>query len=636
MSNQAELDEVFADHLLETGMASEEQLEEGRRAQADALANGQELAFTDALIQVGVITPAIKRNVLKKLQADLGGGPGVLGQYRLIEEIGKGAMGTVYLAEDTGLMRQVAVKVLGENRTSDPGFLNRFRREARAAGNLNHPNVVSAYAVGEDVGKHYYVMEYLEGEALDKILKRGEYLPWDDAVRVATDVAEGLRYAHQNGFLHRDIKPGNIFLCNDGEAKILDLGLSKDLTIGKETSATTKANAMVGTPHYMSPEQASAAKDIDGRTDIYSLGASLFHLVTADTPFDAPNAATLLMKHISEEPRNPCEINPELPDGLGRVMLRMLRKDPDDRYLDCDELLLDLKQVAEGSEPRGAPPPLARAGRGGSGKAIKRARGVRRTTGARDLVRPRDQKKDREGDRDRRRLAPLPESKPLVPALIAGVALALGMGLWVMSRDGDAQPRPRRKPPAEEEVTTDKEKQPAKGKKAASAKKGVGKKPAPWDRVPPNARHSGPVESKGYRILHRISFERGNADGVKSDGSEGEVGTYHGCSAFLVTGGRARILRRMTFEADGVRIRFRYYAHDCSGVEVMFFGTDRLAGKVSGFKQGQWVWGMVSAQEVGYTGTVQHFEIGAESPGPDAYLVFDELIWERDVNVKVE
>ncbi|MGD0089862.1 MAG: SUMF1/EgtB/PvdO family nonheme iron enzyme, partial [Planctomycetota bacterium] len=292
-----------------------------------------------------------------------------LGQYKLLKKLGEGGMGAVYLAEDVNVGRKVAVKVLSRKHAEDHGFLTRFRREAQATGKLNHANIVCAYTVGEDRGLHYYAMEYCDGDTLDSILKREGFIPWRPAVNVVLQIARGLQHAHDHSIIHRDIKPANIFICKPpgsagvppagaGKmpalpegfvAKILDLGLSK--TIGAESSFYTQTGVALGTPHYISPEQANADKSIDGRTDIYSLGATLYHLVTGATPFQASTPMAIMMKHIKEQLPNPQDLREDIPDGVVQVIQKMMAKAPADRYANCKELLDDLELLNDGKMP---------------------------------------------------------------------------------------------------------------------------------------------------------------------------------------------------------------------------------------------------------------------------------------------
>ncbi|MGD0093429.1 MAG: serine/threonine-protein kinase, partial [Planctomycetota bacterium] len=205
-------DEVFARYLNQIGNATLDQIEAAKAAQAESAQKGVLLSLGEVLVQQGVLTAAIRENVEKKLQAQQTGGIKQLGHYKLIKKLGEGGMGVVYLAEDLNVGRKVAVKVLPKK--SDPEFLTRFRREAKAAGALNHVNIVGAYTIGEDQGFHFIAMEYCEGETLDSILKRDKLIPWEAAAGILVQVARGLKHAHDHGFIHRDIKPANIIVCN--------------------------------------------------------------------------------------------------------------------------------------------------------------------------------------------------------------------------------------------------------------------------------------------------------------------------------------------------------------------------------------------------------------------------------------
>jgi hypothetical protein len=260
----------------------------------------------------------------------------------------------VYLAEDTATHAQVALKILPKKFAANPEFLSRFKREARAALNMHHENIVGAVAQGEDHGLHYYAMEYVDGEPLDAMLARVHYLPLGNVTQIVTQVARGLEYAHGQGIVHRDIKPGNIFMTQSGVAKILDMGLSKDLT-DDALSYNTVSGAVLGTAHYISPEQARGEKTIDGRADIYSLGATFYTMLTGRTPFQGATPALVMMKHLSEHLPDPREVFNDIPEGLVLVLRRMMAKEPADRYRDCGELLRDLERVQTGQSPLSAP-----------------------------------------------------------------------------------------------------------------------------------------------------------------------------------------------------------------------------------------------------------------------------------------
>jgi serine/threonine protein kinase len=274
-----------------------------------------------------------------------------LGPYRLVRKLGEGGMGAVYLAEDTRDRRKVALKILPRRQGQDPDFVKRFKRETELGSKLRHAHIVGALDSGEDQGYHFYVMEYCEGEALDRALQRETRFPVFRALEIVKQVAEALRYAHERAVIQRDIKPGNIMLTPAGTARLLDLGLSKDLG-ANQTSFRTADGAVVGTPHYISPEQASGEKAIDGRTDIYSLGATLYQLLTGAAPFAGSTTIEVLYKHVHSELPNPQDARPEIPDGVVHVLRRMMAKSPEDRYRDCGELIADLDELIGGKTPK--------------------------------------------------------------------------------------------------------------------------------------------------------------------------------------------------------------------------------------------------------------------------------------------
>jgi serine/threonine protein kinase len=278
-----------------------------------------------------------------------------LGQYRLIKKLGEGAMGAVFLAEDTVALRNVALKILPKRLAGDGNFLARFQREARATGKLNHANIIAAYDVGEDQGLHYYVMEYAEGESLDRILKRQGYMAWKQALEIAAQVASGLKHAHDHGFIHRDIKPANLLLTPEGTAKILDLGLSKEIS-DSQSAFTTLSGTTVGTPQYISPEQARGEKKIDGRCDIYSLGATLYHLITGHPPFDGATSAAIMARHLTDAPPNACEIRKSLPPAVAQLIQKAMSKDPAGRFADCGAFRHALEKALKAA---GEPAPTA-------------------------------------------------------------------------------------------------------------------------------------------------------------------------------------------------------------------------------------------------------------------------------------
>ena len=346
-------DEAFARYLVQIGNASVDQIDAAKIKQEEHAKKRILVSLGEVLEQQGVLTKSMRENVEKKLLAQNQGGIKQLGNFKLLNKLGEGGMGAVYLAEDIVAKRRVALKVLARNRATDTNFLTRFKREAKAAGKLKHPNIVSAYTardtdVREEIGFHFYAMEYCEGESLEHVLERDKMIPWERALDITAQVASGLQYAHANGIIHRDIKPANIYIVSGGVAKILDMGLSKNL-IDSGQSFNTLDGQVLGTPHYISPEQAQGSREIDGRADIYSLGATLFHLLTGNTPYNGPAPANIIMQHITEPVPDLFAMRPDLPEDLCHIVRVMMAKNPNERYLDCSLLLgeIDLFKLGE-------------------------------------------------------------------------------------------------------------------------------------------------------------------------------------------------------------------------------------------------------------------------------------------------
>jgi len=341
-------DEAFADFLRKHGMAGPSQVLTAREFQADLERKGERISLADAMVGLCFITQAQREEAEQRIQAQDRGAIHQLLHYRLIRKIGEGTMGVVYLAEDVEVRHYVALKVLGQRYARNRKFIQRFEREADATARLYHENIVRAYAFGEDQGRNFYVMEYCGGETLDRRLKREKYLPHEEATGIVIQVARGLKYAHEKGFIHRDIKPANIIMSGD-VAKILDLGLTKNIG-GEEESLLTQTGLAMGTPHYISPEQGRGEGDLDGRTDVYSLGATYYHFVTGEHAFHGPSAYDVISKHIHEPPPDPRSVRKEVPEGVARVIRRMMAKKRADRYRDCGELLQDLEGLVPGKE----------------------------------------------------------------------------------------------------------------------------------------------------------------------------------------------------------------------------------------------------------------------------------------------
>jgi eukaryotic-like serine/threonine-protein kinase len=269
------------------------------------------------------------------------------GRYRILRKLGSGGMANVYLAEDEELGRQVAIKILNDRHASDDQFVERFRREAKNAAGLSHPNIVSVYDRGEAEGTYYIAMEYLDGRSLkDRIVEEGP-LPITSAIEVTRQILHAVGFAHRRGIVHRDIKPHNVLLADgtgEGQSrfKVTDFGISRTTT-----SQMTEAGSIVGTAQYLSPEQARGAA-VDQRSDIYSVGIVLYELLTGRLPFTGETPLEIAMKHLSEVPKPPSEIRPEVPADLDMVVLRALAKDPEDRFQSAEEMERELARVAGG------------------------------------------------------------------------------------------------------------------------------------------------------------------------------------------------------------------------------------------------------------------------------------------------
>jgi serine/threonine-protein kinase len=262
------------------------------------------------------------------------------GRYQILSELGRGSMGVVYHGFDPVIGRTVAIKtMLTEGLTSQEfqEFKARFQREAQAAGVLSHPNIVNVFDYGEDNGILYLIMEYLEGKSLEKLVEEQGILPIETIIPMYDQVCSALDHAHQHNVVHRDIKPANIMILDTGMVKVTDFGIAKMMSMGM-----TQAGQVLGTPNYMSPEQVKG-RQIDGRSDIFSLGIILYDLVTGEMPFGGENITTVIYKIINENPIPPRELDATIHPGLSYVICKALAKSPDERYQTCRELADDLK-----------------------------------------------------------------------------------------------------------------------------------------------------------------------------------------------------------------------------------------------------------------------------------------------------
>src|ERR687885_1052372 len=259
-------------------------------------------------------------------------------------------MADVFLAHDNVLGRDVVLKLLKDQYLGDEKFIERFRREAQSAAALSHPNIVSIFDRGSsEDGTYYIAMEYLPGGTLkDRILRRGA-LPARTAAAVALQIAEALRCAHERGVIHRDIKPHNILITESGDVKVTDFGIAR----AASSSTMTRTGSILGTAHYISPEQAMGEPVSQG-SDLYSLGVVLYEMLTGTLPYDAETPIGIAMKHVNGHLVPPRELNPDVPKGIDAITIRLLAKNPDERYSDAAELIEDLERVTKGLEPASA------------------------------------------------------------------------------------------------------------------------------------------------------------------------------------------------------------------------------------------------------------------------------------------
>ena len=273
-----------------------------------------------------------------------------VGPYRIIEQLGQGGMATVYKAYHAGLDRYVAIKALHPAFQGDPGFLARFQREAKAIARLEHPNIVPVYDFSEHDGRPYLVMKFIEGDTLKARMHEGG-LSKEEGLRIVEAAGAGLSYAHKRGVLHRDVKPSNILLAPDGSIYLADFGLAR---IGAES--TLSADVMLGTPQYISPEQARGEKDLDAGTDIYSFGVVLYEMVVGRVPFNADTPFSIIHDHIYKPLPIPSQVNPSVPPEVERVLLKSLSKERSDRYATVDDMVAGFRAalLAAGNVPPAA------------------------------------------------------------------------------------------------------------------------------------------------------------------------------------------------------------------------------------------------------------------------------------------
>jgi len=347
MKNETNYDTMFGKMVLEQGLCTDEELRRSLK-EMEARRKVNPVILKDLMMELGYITKTQAERLGTNIKESKAAAHQIPG-YRILGKLGAGAMAIVYKAQQLSLNRMVAIKVLPKRFSENPEYVERFYKEGQAAGSLNHPNIVQAIDVGEAGGYHYFVMEYVEGKTLYDDLAAGKIFSEDEALEIIIQVAHALAHAHAKGLIHRDVKPKNIMINTAGEVKLADMGLARATT--DLEAAQTEQGKAYGTPYYIAPEQIRGKIDIDGRADIYGLGATFYHLVTGRVPFMAKDSGDVMRKHLREKLIPPDHINTSLSAGISEVIEIMMAKKREDRYKNVEELLVDLEALRQGQPP---------------------------------------------------------------------------------------------------------------------------------------------------------------------------------------------------------------------------------------------------------------------------------------------
>jgi serine/threonine-protein kinase len=371
---------IFEKLLLDRGLVKLKHLARAKRHQVRSREKGETVDLLELLIDQRMGDPPKLRDAARAARQQSGVERVNIGGFELMEQVGRGGMGAVYRATQVKMGRAVALKLMRPRLAKDSRYLERFLREARACARLSHPNIVQAIDAGEDKGYYYFAMEFVDGDSLRRLIGRDSRLPESRCVQIAVETAQALDHASRFGLVHRDVKPENILIeRTTGTAKLADLGLVKSKA--KKDTSVTQTGVAVGTPNYISPEQARGRDDVDVRSDIYSLGATLYFAATGTLPFTADTPPVLMSKHISEPLDPPHARCPQVSRDFSQVIQKMMAKKPEDRYQTAAELRDDLQRLARGEKPRAASTPRpARTHR------VRTANGGRRKTRSRLAV----------------------------------------------------------------------------------------------------------------------------------------------------------------------------------------------------------------------------------------------------------
>ncbi len=346
-SVQANADTLLARAVVDMGLATQAEVDDCLAFQQEVAGQDSDRSLGDILLSNGVVTERQMQRARTEVdtQRSMQQIPG----YKLLDKLGAGAMATVFKANQQSLDRTVAIKILPKKYMTDPQFVERFYAEGRAAAKLNHANIVQAIDVGKAGDFHYFVMEYVEGTTVyDHLVREGRY-DEAQALDIVIQIAEALNHAHGKGFMHRDVKPKNIMFTCAGVAILADMGLAR--LVSDCEAAVAEAGKAYGTPYYISPEQIRGEVDVDFRADIYGLGATFYHMVTGQVPFEGPNPSAVMHKHLKSPLTPPDHLNEGLTAGVGEIIEVMMAKQRDERYASTADLLEDLKAVSAGEPP---------------------------------------------------------------------------------------------------------------------------------------------------------------------------------------------------------------------------------------------------------------------------------------------
>jgi len=346
-SKETNVDSILGRMVVEKNLCTDSEIQECLDVMKNLARQDKPHSLGDALLAKGYVT----RTQIERMNRTIDEArpthriPG----YQILEKLGSGAMATVFKARQLSLDREVAIKVLPKRLSENPEYVERFYKEGRAAAKLNHNNIVQAIDVGQASGYHYFVMEYVQGKTVYDDLSKGKVYSEAESLDTIIQISESLQHAHERGLIHRDVKPKNIMITSDGVAKLADMGLAREAE--DESAAQMEAGRAYGTPYYISPEQIRGELDIDYRADIYSLGATFYHMVTGKVPFEAPTPSAVMHKHLKEALVPPDHLNPNLSVGVAEVIEIMMAKKREDRYSSVSVLLEDLRAIQEGEPP---------------------------------------------------------------------------------------------------------------------------------------------------------------------------------------------------------------------------------------------------------------------------------------------